>query len=248
MLFSPRLVTSRFQFLAGQPLYRGSARTRALVAQEYGRSLTALAVFLGLGYLAGGTVELDPRSSDFGKLRFGNTRLDPMAGLSQSAVFLSRTGAAAANVLAETLANRKLLAGETKTVKGQLRMLGGPQVGYGQKDFADVVLTFLRAKLAPVVGSTIDILSRKNLVGEKVTPGDVLGRIQPFGETGLGRALGSESELPVPVPGTFTEPLSMQDIFNVIKEHGVAKGMALEVLSLFGMGLQYFDPSQTKRK
>jgi hypothetical protein len=78
--FAPRYVLSRFQLVAGEPFYGGSARTRAAIGKEYARFLTGMGIIYGLGVLAGGHLEQDPRASDFGKLRFGNTRLDPLAG------------------------------------------------------------------------------------------------------------------------------------------------------------------------
>jgi hypothetical protein len=39
IFFSPRYAASRFQLLAGQPMYGGTARTRALIAKEYGKYL-----------------------------------------------------------------------------------------------------------------------------------------------------------------------------------------------------------------
>lgn len=151
VFFAPRLVASRFQLLAGEPMYRGSARTRYMVAKEYGRFLIGLATIYSLGKMAGATIEEDPRSTDFGKLKFGNTRVDPMAGLSQSTVLLSRLGS-----------------GETKNLKGQVKPIRG-KVPYGSPDSADVIARFLRTKLAPWSGSLVDALTGENVVGEPVT-------------------------------------------------------------------------------
>jgi hypothetical protein len=155
VFFSPRLVTSRFQLLAGQPLYGGTLRTRKLIAGEYGRLLAGLSVVYGLGMLSGATVETDPRSSDFGKLKFGNTRVDPMMGLSQATVLLTRLGT-----------------GETKSVTGKVHAIRG-KVPYGQSTSADVMANFLRSKLAPVPGTIVNVIQGKNVVGEPVTAGSI---------------------------------------------------------------------------
>jgi hypothetical protein len=160
VFFSPRLAVSRFQLLAGQPLYRGSAATRALIAVEYGKTLAGLVVFYGLARLLAantgdGTIEDDPRSSDFGKLRLGNTRIDPLMGLSQNTVLLSR-----------------LYLGETKSAAGRIKPTRG-NVPYGSATSADLIARFLRTKLSPVVGAGVDIASGKNVVGEPVTPKSV---------------------------------------------------------------------------
>ena len=90
IFFAPKYVLSRFQLLAGQPLFKGSATTRKLIAQEYARALIGLFTVYVLGALAGAEIEDDPRSSDFGKLKFGDTRIDPLFGLAQTAVFMGR--------------------------------------------------------------------------------------------------------------------------------------------------------------
>jgi len=154
LFWSPRLVASRFQYLLGQPLYRGTARTRTAIAKEYARMLTGLAVVYGLASLSGADIENDPRSSDFGKLRFDDTRSDPLAGLSQTSVLMSRLGTR-----------------EMKTTKGQVKSLvdgkfGGPTV-------ASEVGRFLRTKLAPLPGTALDVATGKNVVGEPVTVRDI---------------------------------------------------------------------------
>lgn len=197
VFFSPRLMASRFQLLAGQPLYRGSLRTRAMIAKEYARMLIGLSVVYGLGRMAGGELEEDPRSSDFAKIKFGNTRVDPLMGLAQVTVLGSR-----------------LATGETLTASGKIHAIRG-NVPYGKATGADVIATFLRTKLSPVVGAGVDVLTGKNVVGEPVTPGTVAARL--------------------------SVPLSFSDILDIMQENGVERGTALEILSLFGMGVQNYE-------
>ncbi len=159
VFFSPRLVTSRFQLLAGQPAWRGTSRTRRAVAAEYGRFLAGMAVVYGLANLAGADLESDPRSSDFGKLKFGNTRVDPLGGLSQGTVLLSR-----------------LTSGETKTGQSEVKDIRG-KVPFGESTSADVIWRFLRSKLAPVPAVALDLASGSNVVGEPVTAGDAAARL-----------------------------------------------------------------------
>lgn len=152
VFFSPRLLASRFQLLAGQPLYRGTPETRRLIATEYGKLLTGLGVIYALGTLAGGEIETDPRSSDFGKIRFGNTRVDPMAGLAQVTTFVAREAS-----------------GETKSVSGRINPIRG-DVPYGSPTGADVAFNFARSKLSPALGAAVNVAAGQNMVGEKVTP------------------------------------------------------------------------------
>lgn len=154
--FAPRLVMSRFQLLLGQPMWRGTASTRLLIAQEYARFLAGAAVVYGLANLAGGKVEDDPRSSDFGKIRVGDTRVDPLGGLSQASVLLSR-----------------LATGETKRLSGAEVPIRGEDVPYGGDKADDVISHFLRTKLAPVAGAAVDVMTGETVVGEDVTPQSV---------------------------------------------------------------------------
>jgi hypothetical protein len=160
VFFSPRLVVSRFQLVTGQPLRKaGSARVARAVAAEYAGFLGGLAVVYALANMAGAEIETDPRSSDFGKLRFGNTRVDPLAGLAQVSVLLSRLGT-----------------GEKKTLSGKVLPIRG-EVPYGADTSADVIARFLRSKLSPVAGAAVDVASGENVIGEKVTPGATLQRL-----------------------------------------------------------------------
>ena len=201
VFFAPRYVASRFQLLAGQPLYRGTANTRIMIAKEYARFLTGLGVVYTLGLSAGGTVETDPRSSDFGKIKFGNTRIDPLAGLSQTTVLIGR-----------------LLSGETKTAKGRIVPIRGDKIPYGSGNSADVMARFLRSKLSPVVGTGVDIAAGKDVVGQRVTA-----------ET---------------LPEKLLMPLTINDIYEAMKEQGVPATPAMAILAIFGMGLQTYDPQK----
>ena len=211
VFFSPRLLWSRFQILSGQPLRQGDSATRKMVAQEYARTLTGLGLVLAAGIAAGAGGEDDPRSSDFGKLRFGDTRLDPMMGLAQVSVLLGR-----------------IITGETKTASGSINPLredyrlmnlfrevkrhDAPR--YGTSDTSDVIARFLRTKLAPNLSTAINLATGKDVVGQEVTPQNAL-----IGMT----------------------PLSFQELYPVMREQGIPRGTVLTLLGLFGMGLQNYS-------
>jgi hypothetical protein len=156
IFFAPRYVASRFQLLAGQPLYRGSPRIRKAVAIEYARFLAGAAVVYGLAQLDGATVETDPRSADFGKLKYGNTRIDPMAGLLQASVLISR-----------------LASGETKTLSGKVVPIRGPKIPFGSGNSADVLARFARSKLSPALSAGVNVLAGEDMVGNPATPATV---------------------------------------------------------------------------
>lgn len=208
VFFSPRFVRSRFGLLGGEPLWmKGSdAHTRAIVGKMYAEYLAGVAAFYALGMAAGGEVETDPRSSDFGKLRFGDVRIDPLVGLSQITVFSTR-----------------MLTGETKTTDGEIAPLRkhirplnlfrnepdteGP--GYGKRDAAKVAEFFLRSKLAPIPGSIGNILTGKDVANREVT-------------------LASEAK-------QLATPLSVKTVMENMQAEGVPAKIALTILSLLGM-------------
>jgi hypothetical protein len=156
IFFAPRLVASRLNILGGQPFYRGTARSRYLVAKEYARFLIGAGTVYTLAKMMGAEVEIDPRSSDFGKIKIGNTRLDPMAGLSQVTTLTAR-----------------VLTGKTKTLGGDIKELRGEDVEYGSGDTWEVIARFLRTKLNPATGAMVNIATGRDVVGKPATAGSV---------------------------------------------------------------------------
>jgi hypothetical protein len=175
--FAPRYVLSRFQFLLGQPLWtgllkgQGGWRARALVAKEYGRLGTALGIFYGTFALAAAllydpddedkpTLTFDPRSADFGKLKFGETRIDPLAGLAQVTTLLGR-----------------LWHGETVGPTGEVRAISGEEREFTAPTIPEVMGRFIRTKLSPALGTAVDIRTGENVVGEETT---LMTELVPF--------------------------------------------------------------------
>lgn len=151
LFFAPRLVASRFQLLAGHSLWKGTGASRKLIAKEYGRFLGGVATLYALSEMAGFNIEYDPRSSDFGKIKIGNTRIDPLAGLSQALVFASRIGTQ-----------------ETKDAQTEIvSSLREPPTPLSP-DITDTIKNFGRSKLAPMPGTIVNYLAGRNVAGEKI--------------------------------------------------------------------------------
>ena len=176
VFFSPRFVMSRFQLLIGQPLWtgawkgKGTWRVRRLMAKEYGKSLGGYVTFYGMLALLSAllyddddpekpTVSWDPRSSDFGKVKIGRTRMDPLAGLSQTAVLLARAAW-----------------GERKDADtGKVTSTRGREAIY-------LLGNFVRQKFAPAPGLFWDLgVAREHMGGEEITPLSILREVaQPL--------------------------------------------------------------------
>lgn len=229
VFFAPRLVASRFQLLAGQPLYGGTARTRKMIAQEYARFLIGVGIATTLAAMMKDeddetpTIVFDPRSADFGKVRFGNTYLDPLAGLAQVTVFLSRiaTGETVAPSglkplrATYTLTDLRRALGEDLTPH---KLSKDGKLPYGASTSGNVIWRFLRSKLAPVPGAVVNTLESQNMIGEPVTPG----------ETAI----------------SLVTPMSVGNIADVMEEQGITRGTAITLLGLLGMGVQYRKPKE----
>lgn len=193
---APKLAISRFQLVAGKPLWKGDTVTRKAIAAQYGRYLTGAAAIYGLGVAGGGEVQPD------GKLKFGKTTLDPLSGLTQVTTLVGKFGKAAAENLGGV---------EFPKVRGQT---AGDQALTAGKNY-------LSYKLSPTIGLARELVSGKNAINQKVTPG--------------------ESVM------SHLIPLSGQDIANAIEAEGVERGTALGIASLLGASINTREEKRERR-
>jgi hypothetical protein len=146
LFFSPRLIASRATML--NPAYY--ATLSPIVRKEAIKSLLAFGglatTITGLAAAGGASVETDPRSSDFAKIRNGKTRFDILGGFGQYLTLGAR-----------------LATNETKTMKGEIQTLGQR---YGSANRLDVMIRFATNKESPVASFVTDYLRGKNAVGE----------------------------------------------------------------------------------
>jgi len=147
--FSPRLMASRVKMM--NPVTYATASP--MVRKEYIKSMAALGTawgtIAGLAATAGADVEIDPRSSDFGKIKIGRVRLDIGAGFQQ----YMRTAA-------------QLVSGERKDLRtGKVIELGK---GFHGKTRKDVLQEFLEAKASPIASFILTNLEGRTFTGEKL--------------------------------------------------------------------------------
>lgn len=150
VFFSPRLIASRVNLLNPvtyarlDPIVRRNA-LKSLAS--FGGIATSVAT---LAKIMGADVETDPRSSDFAKIKVGDTRYDILGGFGQYMTLASR-----------------LATNSTKNAKGEVSELGAR---YGLDDALDVLKKFARNKLAPVPGYAVTARTGKNPIGEEYDP------------------------------------------------------------------------------
>lgn len=239
LAFAPRLVVSRMSLATMTPIWTApSGRAKKLAAMEYARFLTGVAVASSLlAYGLGDDDDdqeyadhftFDPRSSDFMKLRFGNTRLDPFTGISQVTTMMTR-----------------LLTGETVNAKGEvkpirpkwtltdLRRLLGEDIPahegindegklvFGERTSMDVIASFLRSKLAPIPGAAVNIIAGSDFKGDPIT-------------------MAEQAK-------SLLLPMSFGDIADAMEENGIPRGTAMSMLALLGMSMQVQTPSNRQQ-
>jgi cell wall-associated NlpC family hydrolase len=143
VLFSPRLMASRFNFIS--PVYYHSlhpfARREALKALR--NLVFGAGTVLGAAHMAGAQVGIDPRSTDFGKMKFGNTRVDLLGGAQQPITLLA------------TLFSGTRISSSTGLPE---HLSGG---AYGTSRF-DVLWRYFQNKLAPVSAGTVEALQQQD--------------------------------------------------------------------------------------
>lgn len=90
LFFSPRFLVSRPQSIWAAVRPGANIQTRKMVAENLGAFVGMGVSILGAAAAAGGQVELDPRSSDFGKMRFGNQRIEFWGGFQPLARYIAQ--------------------------------------------------------------------------------------------------------------------------------------------------------------
>ncbi|KKM90334.1 hypothetical protein LCGC14_1239670, partial [marine sediment metagenome] len=138
--FSSRLLASRVQ--APLQLFSSSKLVRQLAARDLAAFVGTGIGILSMAKLAGADVELDPRSSNFAKIRVGPTRLDFWAGFQPIARYIAQAAT-----------------GERKSALGNI----------GEVSLVETATRFLQSKLSPQAGAAVDIVRGETFIGEEIT-------------------------------------------------------------------------------
>lgn len=152
-MFSPRNLQSHIDFLTGLRGRNVSPFAKKQSAIALVKTLAGIGTVLGLSALLLGdkAVETDPRSSDFGKVRYKNTRFDITGGMGSLMTLLARQ-----------------LTGVSKSSSsGKLYDLNSNK--YGSRTRWDVLLDFTENKLSPLAQEAQDRMEGKTFEGDKPT-------------------------------------------------------------------------------
>jgi len=134
VFFAPRLFKSHIDVLTahiGDPKVSAFAKKQAAANLVKIISGTA-AILVIAGAVAPGSVEWDPRSADFGKIKVGNTRFDVTGGMASVVI----------------LASRQITNSTKSSTTGLVRKLGTGD--FGSSDRLTITYDFFENKLAPL--------------------------------------------------------------------------------------------------
>ena len=180
--FSPRKITSTVNML--NPVNYVNPKISKTARQERARNMVgslalSMAVIALYSLLTGKKQEADPTSSEFGKIKSGETRLDVSGG-----------NATYVNILARLVIGRiKGSTGISKELNNKVGGISGETSGF------DLIAQFIRYKLSPNASLLVDIIIRENAIGEKKTPLEsVIDRFKPIFISSLVELLKSDTE------------------------------------------------------
>lgn len=151
IFFSPRMLKSNIDVLTAHQFQQGvTPFVRKQAAKNLLKIVSGTAAVLATADIARpGSVEWDPRSSNFGKIKIGNTRFDVSGGMGS----------------VTTLASRLAAWSKKSSTTGDIKSLTGG--GFGSGDGADLVIDFFENKLSPAGGVIRDLLRGEDFNGNK---------------------------------------------------------------------------------
>lgn len=152
IFFSPRFAVSHFEFLTAHTFNDMTPFAKKMAIKNLAKYVAGVAVILGIANaVKSGSVELDPRSSDFGKIKIGSSRFDVTGGAASVA----------------TLAARILTLSSKSTSTGQVNPLNSGK--FRAATGMDVLVNFLENKASPVASVFRDYFKGKDANGNKPT-------------------------------------------------------------------------------
>lgn len=160
IFFSPRFLKSNIDTLTAHRLTKGTTEfTRKQAAENLVKIITGTAGVLAVAYMIDPkSVNFDPRSSDFGKIKVGHTRFDVTGGMGAIVTLASR--------LMPTSGPKGTGQYTKSTTTGALKKLNS---GFGSQTGLGVLGDFLENKLSPAGAVVADLIKNEDFHGNKPT-------------------------------------------------------------------------------
>ena len=169
-IYSPEMLSSNFALLGGHVATgaggvsagadAGSMWLRKQAAIDLMKmSVSGAGILAAAAYATGGKVDIDPRSSEFGKLKIGETRFDLTGGL---------TGLFTLGARIATLS--------TKSSNGEVYKLNDPDASPNdpnRRTALGVIQDFAGNKASPLAGMLLDLAEGRDFDGNRPTAGSI---------------------------------------------------------------------------
>lgn len=164
VFFSPRSVKSHIDFLTAHAFDGTSGFAKKQAAINLLKVVLGTAAILALAKaFMPESVEKDPRSANFGKIKIGDTRFDVTGGMASLV----------------TLASRLITMSMKSSTTGRIADLHSGK--YGQSTGSDVVYNFMENKMSPAASLVRDLLEGKQYGGAPLTvAGEAKNILVPF--------------------------------------------------------------------
>jgi hypothetical protein len=158
VFFAPRFIKSNIDTLTAHQLQKGvTPFVRKQAAENLVKIIVGTATVMAIAEtLMPGSVETDPRSSNFGKIKVGHTTFDVTGGMAGLPTLVSRI----------MPTKGKDGWGQYTKGSGGLKRLNS---GYGSQTGLDVVNTFFENKLSPAASVVKDLIKQQDFNGNKPT-------------------------------------------------------------------------------
>lgn len=162
-MFSPRLLKSHIDVLTAHAF---SKDLSPFARQEAIKNLMKIvgglaATTTAINAIKPGTIEIDPRSTDFLRVKIGDTRFNYTGGLGSIITLSSR--------LAPLLVGQESY---TKNSKGELVELNSGK--FGARTGFNVLTDFMQGKSSPLLGAVLSRLEGQTFSGDRLTMGNEL--------------------------------------------------------------------------
>lgn len=223
-LFAPRLIASWVHtfnpatYMNYEPMVRKEALKSLLAVASSTAVIDAMAA-----KALGAKVETDMRSSDFGKIKIGNARVDLMGGGQQYLVLASRL----ASGIGENLLPEGSLAGSYKDLSGNMKSLNSRK--FNAQTGKSILEDFGENKLSPMLS-----LVKKALPGATDFSGQPI-KLLPSNDNGNPKT--------GEIAASFA-PLVSQDLADILKDDPSLS--PLMILDILGAGVQDFQSKPKK--
>lgn len=211
-LFSPKLWKSRLDLINPIYYYQLKGPARAYAAQAGVTFAGTAASIMALAVAAGADVETDPRSSDFLKIKVGDTRFDIMGGLQQNIVFVHRE-------LPGSIGGQKTYVGSGEKKSSQTGKVTDLNSGkFGAPTRLSVMSDLFQSKENPTISQITTQVKGQDKSGNVLTPKTRLENL-----------------------GSLAVPLSIGDTYNnITHSESPAGGVAKSIPGFFGIGVNSY--------